>query len=216
MIISCTLLFCGDSIMDRERRLSILYQKQGRAAQFANKAARDDWLQKEIKDLELALLSNRKQVPVSGLLFAISLCSSVLVYCSCLLLHGTILHLSPISLIHFIHLMLIAAGCILDPCHEPRNLFFSLFNYLLIIWLKYALHSCKYAWQEGLLQEEIQKLKDEMNNLTSNIESWKSESGKLYAVLAKRHNDYNDTRKKRDEFQEKRKYVDVLLTSHNF
>ncbi|KAG2607917.1 hypothetical protein PVAP13_4NG306100 [Panicum virgatum] len=109
----------SNSIMDRERRLSILYQKQGRAAQFANKAARDDWLQKEIKDLELALLSNRKQ--------------------------------------------------------------------------------------EGLLQEEIQKLKDEMNNLTSNIESWKSESGKLYEVLAKRHNDYNDTRKKRDEFQEKRK-----------
>ncbi|RLN13477.1 structural maintenance of chromosomes protein 3 [Panicum miliaceum] len=107
------------SIMDRERQLSILYQKQGRAAQFANKAARDNWLQKEIKDLELVLLSNRKQ--------------------------------------------------------------------------------------EGLLHEEIQKLKDEMNNLTSYIESWKSESSKLYAALAKTHNDYNDTRKKRDEFQEKRK-----------
>ncbi|RLN28890.1 structural maintenance of chromosomes protein 3 [Panicum miliaceum] len=49
------------SIMDREKRLSILYQKQGRATQFANKAARDSWLQKEIEDLEPVLLSNRKQ-----------------------------------------------------------------------------------------------------------------------------------------------------------
>ncbi|XP_066360671.1 structural maintenance of chromosomes protein 3-like isoform X2 [Miscanthus floridulus] len=49
------------SIMDREKRLSILYQKQGRATQFANKAARDKWLQKEIEDLKPVLLSNRKQ-----------------------------------------------------------------------------------------------------------------------------------------------------------
>lgn len=48
--------------MDRGKRLSILYQKQGRATQFANKAARDKWLQKEIDDLERVLLSNRKQV----------------------------------------------------------------------------------------------------------------------------------------------------------
>ncbi len=48
--------------MDRQKQLSILYQKQGRATQFANKAARDKWLQKEIDDLECVLLSNRKQV----------------------------------------------------------------------------------------------------------------------------------------------------------
>lgn len=64
MNIHFTLPFCGDSIMDREKRLSILYQKQGRATQFANKAARDNWLQKEIEDLEPVLLSNRKQVMV--------------------------------------------------------------------------------------------------------------------------------------------------------
>lgn len=64
MNIHFTLSFCGDSIMDREKRLSILYQKQGRATQFANKAARDNWLQKEIEDLEPVLLSNRKQVMV--------------------------------------------------------------------------------------------------------------------------------------------------------
>nr|CAB3460583.1 unnamed protein product [Digitaria exilis] len=107
------------SIMDREKRLSILYQKQGRATQFANKAARDNWLQKEIEDLEPVLLSNRKQ--------------------------------------------------------------------------------------EGLLQEEIQKLKDEISNLTDYIESRKSESSKLEATLAKRHNDYNDLRKQRDMLQEERK-----------
>ncbi|KAG8058053.1 hypothetical protein GUJ93_ZPchr0002g26826 [Zizania palustris] len=107
------------SIMDREKRLSILYQKQGRATQFANKAARDKWLQKEIDDLERVLLSNRKQ--------------------------------------------------------------------------------------EGLLQEEIQKLKDEINNLDSYIESRKSESSKLESALAKKHNDYNDLRKQRDELQEERK-----------
>lgn len=61
-LLRLTFSFCGDSIMDREKRLSILYQKQGRATQFANKAARDKWLQKEIDDLECVLLSNRKQV----------------------------------------------------------------------------------------------------------------------------------------------------------
>ncbi|CAN1247675.1 Structural maintenance of chromosomes protein 3 [Linum perenne] len=39
-------------IMEREKQLSILYQKQGRATQFASKAERDKWLQKEIDDLQ--------------------------------------------------------------------------------------------------------------------------------------------------------------------
>ncbi|RYR45821.1 hypothetical protein Ahy_A07g031603 isoform H [Arachis hypogaea] len=39
-------------IMEREKQLSILYQKQGRATQFPSKAARDKWLRKEIEDLE--------------------------------------------------------------------------------------------------------------------------------------------------------------------
>lgn len=50
------------SIMEREKQLSILYQKQGRATQFANKAARDQWLKKEIKDYEQVLSSNLVQV----------------------------------------------------------------------------------------------------------------------------------------------------------
>ncbi|CAA0841357.1 Structural maintenance of chromosomes protein 3 [Striga hermonthica] len=48
-------------IMDREKQLSILYQKQGRATQFANKAARDQWLKKEIRDYEQVLSSNLAQ-----------------------------------------------------------------------------------------------------------------------------------------------------------
>ncbi|XP_073140120.1 structural maintenance of chromosomes protein 3 [Henckelia pumila] len=48
-------------IMEREKKLSILYQKQGRATQFASKAARDQWLQKEIKDYQQVLSSNRVQ-----------------------------------------------------------------------------------------------------------------------------------------------------------
>ncbi|KAK4370653.1 hypothetical protein RND71_010128 [Anisodus tanguticus] len=48
-------------IMDREKRLSILYQKQGRATQFASKAARDSWLQKEIDEYERVLSSNLAQ-----------------------------------------------------------------------------------------------------------------------------------------------------------
>ncbi|KAK6912655.1 RecF/RecN/SMC, N-terminal [Dillenia turbinata] len=48
-------------IMDREKQLSILYQKQGRATQFSSKAARDRWLQKEIDDLERVLSSNMAQ-----------------------------------------------------------------------------------------------------------------------------------------------------------
>ncbi|XP_038693265.1 structural maintenance of chromosomes protein 3 [Tripterygium wilfordii] len=48
-------------IMEREKQLSILYQKQGRATQFSNKAARDKWLQREIDDLERVLSSNLMQ-----------------------------------------------------------------------------------------------------------------------------------------------------------
>ncbi|KAK1406338.1 hypothetical protein QVD17_41632 [Tagetes erecta] len=48
-------------IMLREKQLSILYQKQGRSTQFRSKAARDDWLQKEIDKYEKVLSSNEKQ-----------------------------------------------------------------------------------------------------------------------------------------------------------
>uniref|UniRef100_A0A5B7B119 Structural maintenance of chromosomes protein n=1 Tax=Davidia involucrata TaxID=16924 RepID=A0A5B7B119_DAVIN len=48
-------------IMDREKQLSILYQKRGRATQFASKAARDKWLQKEIDEYERVLSSNQMQ-----------------------------------------------------------------------------------------------------------------------------------------------------------
>lgn len=48
-------------IMEREKQLSILYQKQGRATQFSSKAARDKWLQKEIDDLQRVLSSNLAQ-----------------------------------------------------------------------------------------------------------------------------------------------------------
>ncbi|XP_057956515.1 structural maintenance of chromosomes protein 3 isoform X1 [Malania oleifera] len=48
-------------IMEREKKLSILYQKQGRATQFSSKAARDRWLQKEIDELEQVFSSNRAQ-----------------------------------------------------------------------------------------------------------------------------------------------------------
>ncbi|KAK2432041.1 Structural maintenance of chromosomes (SMC) family protein [Trifolium repens] len=48
-------------IMEREKKLSILYQKQGRATQFSSKAARDKWLQKEIDDLERVISSNTTQ-----------------------------------------------------------------------------------------------------------------------------------------------------------
>ncbi|KAI8573366.1 hypothetical protein RHMOL_Rhmol01G0271500 [Rhododendron molle] len=49
------------SIMEREKKLSILYQKRGRATQFANKADRDKWLQREIDEYERVLSSNLTQ-----------------------------------------------------------------------------------------------------------------------------------------------------------
>ncbi|XP_071736220.1 structural maintenance of chromosomes protein 3-like [Rutidosis leptorrhynchoides] len=48
-------------IMLREKQLSLLYQKQGRATQFRSKAARDEWLQKDIDKYEKVLFSNNKQ-----------------------------------------------------------------------------------------------------------------------------------------------------------
>ena len=50
--------------MELEKKLSILYQKQGCATQFSSKAARDKWLQKEIEDLERVLSSKTGQVSV--------------------------------------------------------------------------------------------------------------------------------------------------------
>jgi structural maintenance of chromosome 3 (chondroitin sulfate proteoglycan 6) len=50
--------------MKHEKELSILYQKEGRATQFSSKAARDQWLQKEIVDLEQVLSSNTAQVRI--------------------------------------------------------------------------------------------------------------------------------------------------------
>ncbi|KAK2969893.1 hypothetical protein RJ640_015461 [Escallonia rubra] len=49
------------SIMEREKQLSILYQKQGRATQFSCKAERDKWLRKEIEEYERVLSSNLMQ-----------------------------------------------------------------------------------------------------------------------------------------------------------
>lgn len=48
-------------IMECEKQLSILYQKQGRSTQFASKAARDKWLQREIDDLQRPLFSHLGQ-----------------------------------------------------------------------------------------------------------------------------------------------------------
>ncbi|KAE8799811.1 structural maintenance of chromosomes protein 3 [Hordeum vulgare] len=106
------------SIMDSENQLSMLYQKQGRATQFKNEAARDKWLRKEIHDLGRVLSSNRKQ--------------------------------------------------------------------------------------ESLLHEEIQKLKDEINNLTNYIEFRRSESGKLESALANRQKDYNDFMQQKNALQDER------------
>ncbi|KAL6976515.1 Structural maintenance of chromosomes protein 3 [Sarracenia purpurea var. burkii] len=53
-------------IMEREKKLSILYQKRGRATQFASKAARDKWLQKEIDEYERVLFSNLSQREWAG------------------------------------------------------------------------------------------------------------------------------------------------------
>ncbi|KAK3036176.1 hypothetical protein RJ639_029913 [Escallonia herrerae] len=49
------------SIMEREKQLSILYQKQGRATQFSSKAERDKWLRKEMEEYERVLSSNLMQ-----------------------------------------------------------------------------------------------------------------------------------------------------------
>ena len=48
--------------MELEKKLNILYQKQGRATQFSDKATRDKWLRKEIKDLMRVLDSTMYQV----------------------------------------------------------------------------------------------------------------------------------------------------------
>jgi hypothetical protein len=65
-------------------------------------------------------------------------------------------------------------------------------------------------WQESLLQDEIQKLKDEINNLTNYIESRKSESSKLEAALANKQKDHNDFVKQKNALQDERKYAHFL------
>ncbi|BBH05378.1 Structural maintenance of chromosomes family protein [Prunus dulcis] len=56
------LVLLASRIMEGEKQLSILCQKQGRAIQFSSKAARDKCLQKEIDDLERVLSSSLAQI----------------------------------------------------------------------------------------------------------------------------------------------------------
>ena len=42
-------------VIDAERRINELYNKQGRKAQFASVAERDDWLESEIDSVKAAL-----------------------------------------------------------------------------------------------------------------------------------------------------------------
>jgi hypothetical protein len=53
-------------IADRERQLSILYQKQGRRTQFNDKASRDQWLQNQIDDTKQGILDIREQVSMQS------------------------------------------------------------------------------------------------------------------------------------------------------
>ena len=77
----------------------------------------------------------------------------------------------------------------------------SIFYAYLICMLHFFL-----LWQESLLQDEIQKLKDEINNLTNYIESRKSESSKLESALANKQKDHNDFMKQKNALQDERKY----------
>ncbi|KAH9570768.1 hypothetical protein CY35_02G058500 [Sphagnum magellanicum] len=49
-------------IADRERQLSILYQKQGRRTQFNDQASRDQWLQNQIDDTKQGISDIREQI----------------------------------------------------------------------------------------------------------------------------------------------------------
>lgn len=49
-------------IADRERQLSVLYQKQGRTTQFRSRADRDSWLQKEIDEFERVMADVKEQI----------------------------------------------------------------------------------------------------------------------------------------------------------
>jgi structural maintenance of chromosome 3 (chondroitin sulfate proteoglycan 6) len=49
-------------IADRERQLSILYQKQGRRTQFNDKSSRDQWLQNQIDDTKQGISDIREQI----------------------------------------------------------------------------------------------------------------------------------------------------------
>ncbi|MCO5576606.1 hypothetical protein L7F22_030421 [Adiantum nelumboides] len=51
----------SNEITEREKQLSLLYQKQGRATQFADKAARDKWLKSEINQLQSVLKTTTSQ-----------------------------------------------------------------------------------------------------------------------------------------------------------
>eukprot|EP00029_Vermamoeba_vermiformis_P008043 TRINITY_DN3656_c0_g1_i1.p1 TRINITY_DN3656_c0_g1~~TRINITY_DN3656_c0_g1_i1.p1 ORF type:complete len:1231 (-),score=557.87 TRINITY_DN3656_c0_g1_i1:31-3723(-) len=51
-----------ENLSSKERRVQELYAKQGRNAQFSSKKARDDWIKKEVKELEAAVNTKKKQL----------------------------------------------------------------------------------------------------------------------------------------------------------
>jgi structural maintenance of chromosome 3 (chondroitin sulfate proteoglycan 6) len=49
-------------LAERERRVTELYSKQGRGAQFKTKKERDDWIKKEVKQIASQIAQQQEQV----------------------------------------------------------------------------------------------------------------------------------------------------------
>lgn len=167
-------------IMELEKKLSILYQKQGRSTQFSNKAARDKWLRKEIEDLKRVLDLNLSQV---SLLYYIQKMNHTNMITVILLFKMEILpYLLYIYDIWIFYYLLYMASVSYD----------WLYNMLGLL-------------QEQKLQDEIFRLNTDLTERDGDIKKCEVEIGELESHISKSHEQFNIKKRERDEEQRKRK-----------
>ncbi|OAE21948.1 hypothetical protein AXG93_242s1310 [Marchantia polymorpha subsp. ruderalis] len=170
-------------ISDREKQLSILYQKQGRTTQFANKLARDKWLKKEIADSERVMASISEQ-PMEFYSVLVDVISRSQSRCS---------YLGFANNFDYTHLFL-------GSFHG-----FTDYGLWVPIQLQIQVSSLQTVEWVETLEEEIRKLNEEHQQQSKNVEIRMSDLQQQEGQVGKCAEDFGILKARRDDLQEMRK-----------
>ncbi|KAB5541754.1 hypothetical protein DKX38_014728 [Salix brachista] len=188
-------------IMEREKQLSILYQKQGRATQFSSKAARDKWLQKEIDDLQRPLQASCPRCLLPLLLFLGMQISGGYSLVNLGLCIPNVRHLSGL-------VQSLDCVCVMAMVSISLAVCLYLFGYteeVLLVGLCMELNVLALLLQEQKLDEEIYRLNADVKERDAYIESRKAEIATLDSLIFQSREGFNSHKAQRDKLQDERK-----------